>query len=51
MDPARMFRESLTLGPELENSQGQNLPSRPTVGRSGMMPKADLAPMGLDDRF
>ena len=26
MDPARMFRESLTLGPELENNQGQNLP-------------------------
>jgi hypothetical protein len=26
MDPARMFMESLTLGPELENSQGQNPP-------------------------
>ncbi|MGY3354341.1 hypothetical protein ACVWZK_001004 [Bradyrhizobium sp. GM0.4] len=24
MDPARMFKESLTSRPELENSQGQN---------------------------
>lgn len=27
MDPARMFKESLTSRPELENSQGQKLPN------------------------
>ena len=27
LDPARMFVESLTLDPELENSQGHSLPS------------------------
>jgi len=26
MDPARMFKESLTSRPELENSQGHQLP-------------------------
>src|SRR6516225_5420684 len=28
LDPARMFMESLTTGPELENSQGHQRPSR-----------------------
>src|SRR5262245_19388735 len=28
LDPARMLRESLTPGPELENSQGHSLPGR-----------------------
>ena len=34
MGPARMFMESLTKGPELENSHG-HFSSFPTVERSG----------------
>ena len=30
LDPARMFMESLTTGPELENSQGHTRPGRAT---------------------
>lgn len=38
MDPARMFRESLTSRPELENSQGQKatLQGREALVRSAL---------------
>jgi hypothetical protein len=45
LNPARMFTESLTSGPELENSQGHSLPTHPAPVslqvRNGL--KADLA--------
>jgi len=34
MDPARMFKESLTSRPELENSQGQKQTLQRVRGRS-----------------
>lgn len=41
MDPARMFKESLTSRPELENSQGQKLPNCPAANFQ-FAPVADL---------
>jgi hypothetical protein len=40
LNPARMLRESLNPGPELENSQGQILPPRNVRGMSVIPPKA-----------
>jgi hypothetical protein len=42
MDPARMFKESLTPRPELENSQGhlQTSPIKPQVSAFG--PEGDV---------
>jgi hypothetical protein len=44
MGPARMFKESLTSRPELENSQGQkrHFEHRPIT--SGLPPRTDLTP-------
>jgi hypothetical protein len=42
MDPARMFKESLTPRPELENSQGQNRPSRSSLSLVWSIPKSSL---------
>jgi hypothetical protein len=36
MDPARMFKESLTSRPELENSQGQIRKSGRATGQSAL---------------
>jgi hypothetical protein len=41
MDPARMFMESLTPRPELENSQGQNPPYSGSIV-SQLPPAADM---------
>ena len=41
MDPARLFKESLTSRPELENSQGQSLPFVLVQSVSASPPKAD----------
>jgi urease alpha subunit len=41
MDPARIFTESLTPRPELENSQGQKQTSRRACDLSALPPKAD----------
>lgn len=43
MDPARMFKESLTSLPELENSQGQSRWSAPESGSSGPPPAPDMS--------
>ena len=43
MDPARMFMESLTLRPELENSQGQNLRCSRDRTWSVFWPTADVS--------
>jgi hypothetical protein len=40
MDPARMFKESLTSRPELENSQGQTRPIPAFWGMSAVDPIA-----------
>jgi hypothetical protein len=40
MDPARMFKESLTSRPELENSQGQSRPNWAVCAMSGLPPIA-----------
>src|SRR5262249_13706552 len=42
MDPARIFTESLTPRPELENSLGQERTSRPAWTMSALPPKADI---------
>jgi hypothetical protein len=44
MDPARMFKESLTSRPELENSQGQIATSSHRIGPkyASYGPKADV---------
>jgi len=42
LDPARMFMESLTTGPELENSQGQFRPIGAISGMSALLPKAEI---------
>ena len=39
MDPARIFTESLTPRPELENSQGHNLTFDDVGSVSGLPPK------------
>jgi hypothetical protein len=46
MDPARMFKESLTSRPELENSQGQSRRFAPPPMTSGLPPKADTVTVG-----
>jgi len=43
MDPARMFKESLTSRPELENSLGHKQTWRRTVGVSALPPRTDFA--------
>ena len=44
MDPARIFKESLTSRPELENSQGQNRKSAFVIARSALPPPiSDIA--------
>ena len=40
--PARMFMESLTKGPELENSQGQNTTDRPDLRASDLRRTTDV---------
>ena len=40
--PARMLRESLNRGPELENSQGQSRSFDDIRAMSGLPPQADL---------
>ena len=42
MDPARMFKESLTSRPELENSQGQEQTSRAQAPMSVLLLEADI---------
>ncbi len=42
MDPARMFKESLTSRPELENSQGHKRKWTRLDGRSALLPIADI---------
>ena len=42
MDPARMFKESLTSCPELENSQGQSRRFAPSLTTSTLPPTADI---------
>ena len=44
MDPARMFKESLTSCPELENSQGQTATWTAVGARSASPMKTDIAP-------
>jgi hypothetical protein len=39
MDPARMFKESLTSRPELENSQGQKQPMPTQRGDFRLTPR------------
>ena len=51
MDPARMFTESLTPSPELENSQGQKRTSHPTSPMSAKRRKSDIAIKRADVRF
>src|SRR5262249_9350932 len=41
MDPARIFTESLTPRPELENNQGQKRTSPVRLAMSALSPKAD----------
>lgn len=43
MDPARMFKESLTSRPELENSQGHKRQSTQAQPASGLPSIADIA--------
>src|SRR6185295_20421270 len=43
MDPARMFEESLTSRPELENSQGQTQKSECATGQSALPSRTDVA--------
>jgi len=45
MDPARMFKESLTSRPELENSQGQKLPFSSAQAMSGLAAEAVVWPV------
>ena len=48
MDPARMFKESLTSRPELENSQGQQPISSACLTHVRFAPEADQpAPAGM----
>ena len=42
MDPARMFKESLTSRPELENSQGQTQTSIRPCAWSALRPSTDI---------
>jgi hypothetical protein len=46
MDPARMFKESLTSRPELENSQGQSRPFHPNANESGLPLIPDIGMTG-----
>jgi hypothetical protein len=50
MDPARMFKESLTSRPELENSQGQQRPFRAWAVRSGLPSTSDMTGHHPDGR-
>src|SRR5262245_65934463 len=43
LDPARIFTESLTPGPELENSLGQQYALRDDKGDGSIVPKAAIA--------
>jgi hypothetical protein len=51
MDPARIFTESLTPRPELENSQGQNAKYREEHMFSCLPPISDIRRRGWHDRF
>jgi hypothetical protein len=51
MDPARMFKESLTSRPELENRIGQKRSSWPRNPTSGLPRKADSYRTSHHDRF
>jgi hypothetical protein len=42
MDPARMFKESLTSRPELENNQGHSRRFRDVGCESALSPKTDI---------
>src|SRR5262249_55363561 len=44
LDPARMFTESLSPGPELENSQGQNGRWGDVRRMTALPPKAEVHP-------
>ena len=48
LNPARMFMESLTPGPELENSQGHERPGRAGSG-SGHVRFAPKATVGYEN--
>jgi hypothetical protein len=49
MDPARMFKESLTSRPELENSQGHRRRSA-TEARTSALPQTPDLPMRCVNR-
>src|SRR6185503_1030487 len=46
MDPARMFKESLTSRPELENSQGHSRRFGRTTATSGLPRRTDILRIG-----
>jgi hypothetical protein len=48
LDPARMLRESLNPGPELENSQGQTRSFGDVGSTSGLLPKAAVCRTSVD---
>ena len=51
MDPARMFKESLTSCPELENSQGQKRKCARSRGMSVRPSGADIVRLHVQVRF
>ena len=51
MDPARMFKESLTSRPELENSQGQKRKCLRWHRMSPLPPRADFGRPPAQVRF
>src|SRR5215813_9187162 len=51
MDPARIFTESLTPRPELENNQGQKWTSPVRLAMSALLWKADKAQTRWHVRF
>jgi hypothetical protein len=51
MDPARMFKESLTSRPELENSQGHSRRFDDVRAMSGLPPIATEMRTSLEVRF
>jgi hypothetical protein len=50
MDPARIFTESLTPRPELENSQGQNRPFGDVGSMSGLPESGLIPPLHVDNQ-
>jgi hypothetical protein len=51
MDPARIFTESLTPRPELENSQGHERPKGDVRVESARLPTADIGRRGPQVAF